>query len=755
MRKTLLISLLSIFTAMVWAQENNSSSRGYYSSPATGGVTPTGASKVFEWLTPVEMNEAIDRGLVALPEMNGKGIALSWRLFVTDGLGVKSNTTFDIYRNGTLIKEDLANVTNYVDANGTSTDTYYVKVKKDGEVVETTEEVTPWGRIYKTLQLDRPAGGVISSWKPYNSSTKTYSTAVEMPYVYTPNDMSVADLDGDGKYELIVKWDPSTSQDNSIGSGHSGDVYLDAYKMDGTKMWRISLGKNIRAGAHYTQFLAYDFDGDGKAEIICKTAPGSKDGNNNYVTEAATIAAIKNATDNEADYRNSNGYILSGNEYLTVFNGETGAAMHTVWYVPDRGKGLTGGKAASYSSDWGDSYGGRGDRMGAAVAYLDGKDNNPTAILQRGYYTYAYFWAVDWNGTTLSTRWIHAGESKNLWKRYNANGVRTKQGANNGSSYGQGVHGISVADVNHDGYDEIIMGGATIAHDGTLLCCTGFGHGDAIHVSDLCPDREGMEVMMPHEEADYGYDVHDATTGDVICSATGTDDNGRGLAADVLSSNRGFEFWSSQYSGMYSCATGNSVGSKKPSTNFRIYWDGDLQDELFDGKYNESSGCSPIIEKIKSASSSSTLLTLSGNAYGNSQTCNTTKATPCLQADILGDWREELIMWDYTDPSKINIFSSNVPSTYGIPCLMQDHTYRMGIAWQNCGYNQPPHLGFYLPDMFDKDYGIFSEAYATGVKSVTSAKKVYEDNKVYNLAGQQVGAGYHGIVIQNGVKKIQ
>ena len=259
---------------------------------------------------------------------------------------------------------------------------------------------------------------------------------------------------------------------------------------------------------------------------------------------------------------------------------------------------------------------------------------------------------------------------------------------------------------------------------------------------------------MPHEEADYGYDVHDATTGEVICSETGDADNGRGLAADALASNRGFEFWTSKFSGMYSCVTGASVSSKKPSTNFRIYWDGDLQDEMFDGKY-ATTGCSPVIEKLISASSLVTLLSLGSTAYGSSQTCNTTKATPCLQADIMGDWREEIIMWDNTDPSKINIFSSNVPSTYGIPCLMQDHTYRMGIAWQNCGYNQPPHLGFYLPDMFDRDFGVFSDAYATGVRSVSAAKDRPADNKVYNLAGQQVGAGYHGIVIQNGVKKIQ
>ena len=234
MRKVFLYVLL--MCACGTMQADDSSSRGKYSNPAMGGVIPTGASKVFEWLTPESQNEALDRGLVALPERNGKGIVLTWRMSISDGLGVKSNTTYDIYRNETLIKENLANITNYVDANGKSTDSYYITVKQDGEVKETSKTVTPWTRIYKTLQLDRPAGGTLAG------------TA----YDYTPNDMSVADLDGDGEYELIVKWNPSNSHDNSE-SGYTSEVFIDAYKMDGTKMWRVSLGKNIRAGAHYTQ----------------------------------------------------------------------------------------------------------------------------------------------------------------------------------------------------------------------------------------------------------------------------------------------------------------------------------------------------------------------------------------------------------------------------------------------------------------------------------------------------------------------
>ena len=173
--------------------------------------------------------------------------------------------------------------------------------------------------------------------------------------------------------------------------------------------------------------------------------------------------------------------------------------MHTIYYSPS----LRTDFARSHDiqpSAWNDNNFNRGNRHNAAVAYLDGTGKLPSAIMQRGYYTRCYLWAVDWNGTSLSTRWLHKGISSSTWMAVDATGATLTWGSGS-SSYGQGVHGISVGDVNGDGFDEIVTGSATIGHDGSLLCSTFKVHFYAIHLADLCPDREGLEIMMPHEES--------------------------------------------------------------------------------------------------------------------------------------------------------------------------------------------------------------------------------------------------------------
>lgn len=672
-----------------------------------------------QWQTPVSQMEKLGRGVVAVKDgKSSTGNFVSWRLLGTDD----KNVTFNVLRDGNVVKEGIDKVTYYLD-NISGVHTYQVQTVLNGNVIETSPEVKSVDNYFLQLHLDRPASGVTPSGESYN---------------YSPNDCSVGDVDGDGEYELIVKWDPSNSHDNSQ-AGYTGNVYLDCYKLDGTKLWRVDLGKNIRAGAHYTQFLVYDFDGDGKAEMICKTAAGSKDGTGAYVSEAADDDAIKKVNNNK-DWRGSSskslGKVTGGQEWLTVFNGETGKAIHTIYYNPNRNGGIGG--EAGWTKNWDDrsgktdkEYGNRGERYLATVAYLAGKDKNPSAVMGRGYYTYAYLWAVDFDGSKLKQRWLHASVSKNQVEVTDADGNKTtttysKNTSGNGKSctlYANGNHNLSCADVDGDGKDEIIYGSAAVDDDGSLLYAVGFGHGDAMHLSDLMPDRPGLEVFDVHEESPYGWDLHDAATGEVIYSSTGSNDNGRGLAADIYPTNRGFEFWSSNDRTPRKASDGATLsGAKSQSINFRAYWGGALYDDLLDGtNLKNYKGTAYKIQR-------NNVLSL-----GYSGSCNTTKATPNLSADIFGDWREEVILWNTKDSCTLNIFTSTEPTQYRIPTLMHDHTYRMGISWQNTAYNQPPHLGFYLPD--------YVKEVETGIKNVESNMNGFALVTVYDVNGRTCWSG--------------
>ena len=640
--------------------------------------------------------ECLGRGVVALPAKD-KGIFVSWRLLDTD----KHSVCFDVERDGKVIARHIR-LTNYTDKQGKPGCRYRIVTYQQKPTKKTTvnrelsQEVTAWADLYQSMPVNRPMGGIALDGRSYT---------------YAPNDCSVGDVDGDGEYELVVKWEPSNSHDNSH-HGYTGEVILDCYKFNGKQLWRINLGKNIRAGAHYTQFLVYDLDGDGKAEVVCKTSAGSVDGKGKYVSEVATDTDIRNI-DNQADYRNSLGRILTGPEMLTVFDGFTGRAIHTIWYRPNRafgvGKQVAEGEQLqdgypAYSSVWGDkgNYGNRGERYLACVAYLDGMDKRPSAVLCRGYYTRSYLWAVDFNGKFLSTKWLHASTTPHDYQVTDAHGKIIFQQSNLATTaYGQGAHSIAVADVDGDGRDEITYGSAAINHDGTLLYSTGLGHGDALHVGDLNPDRPGLEVYMVHEFKPYGSDLRDARTGEILYRHTDTDDTGRGMAADIDANHRGCELWSLD-SKVVRDIHGDSIGNKRPAMDFRIYWDGDLQEELLAN--GRQPHFPPRLQKWDGRESKDLPLSNGKQLYemGHSVSCNWSKATPNLQADILGDWREELIFWDESDAAHLNIFTTNEPTAYRLKTLMQDHVYRMGVVWQNVGYNQPPHLGFYLPDFAEK-----------------------------------------------------
>lgn len=630
-----------------------------------------GSADNVKWRT-----EKLTRGVVAIPQSsNGSSYLVSWRMLDTDD----DYTTFDVIKDGEVVKSDINNSTNYFDIQGSPTTTYRIVTKQHGEPVDTTEAITPWADIYMQLRLDRPAGG----------------TFHDVEYSYAPNDCSAADADGDGEYELVVKWEGVVA-DNSQG-GFTSPTIFDCYKLDGTKLWRIDMGHNIRSGPHYVPFLFYDFDADGKAEFIVKTAPGTIDGTGKYVSEAATDETIR-ATDNTKEHLNGGGQVMYGPEFLTVFNGETGAAIHTVYYNPNRGC-FVGGAPQLRTDIWGDDYANRSERYLATVAYLDGPQGRASAVMCRGYYTRAYLWAVDFDGTHLTTRWRHASLSpKTVMTTDQENGKDVRQydraiyegATTNFTAYAQGNHNLSAGDTDGDGRDEIIYGSAAIDDDGTLMWNTGLGHGDAMHMGDLMPDHPGLEVFSVHEWGPFGMHISDAATGELLVHKTGGGDTARGMAADVAPS-RGSEYWYFGDGNMYT-ADGSVVGNSM-SYIFRIYWDGDVYDELLSdvSRHNQ-----PFLEKFNVGR----VLVGGKQVYehGYNVTCNGTKGTPCLTADLFGDWREEMIFYNNEDKQTLNIFSTSSISGARVPCLMLDHTYRLAIAWQNVGYNQPPHLGYYLPD---------------------------------------------------------
>ena len=592
--------------------------------------------------------ERLTRGVVV--SNVGSGVLVSWRL-----LGNESpDTEFNLYRDGTKIATiGKTDGTNYLDKSGKTTSKYTVAAVVDGK------EQTAQG---VSVVLDKSVSNSDKSF-PYKTLKLEVPASQTMPdgevCTYTPNDMSAADLDGDGEYELILKWDPSNAHDNSQ-TGYTGTVFIDAYKLDGTRLWRIDLGKNIRAGAHYTQFQVFDYDGDGKAEMIVKTADGTIDG---------TGKAIG---DKSKDYRDASGTILKGPEYLTVFRGVDGAAIATITYEPSRdiNQHVKGKEGHGY---WGDNYGNRCERYLAATGYLDGV--HPSAIFVRGYYSSAYVAAYDFDGKDLKLRWLHKSE-------YPGQGL-----------YGEGNHSLQAVDLDGDGYDEIFFGAAALNHDGTLRYRTGLGHGDAHHIGDLDPDLPGLESWDVHEHKDAQYtEEMRANDGKIIWgtpqpSAEGVD-NGRGMAADVDSEYRGYEMWSAKGGGMKT-AKGKLIGTPAVSQNFRIYFDGDEYDELLDGAF---------VTKFNSSSKKSETYFDGPSALGVTG-CNGTKNTPSLVADLFGDWREEMVVRSEKDPTLLYIVSTPVESKLRVYTLMHDATYRTAVASENTAYNQPPHVGYYLPDM--------------------------------------------------------
>lgn len=613
--------------------------------------------------------EKLGRGVVAV--RNGQQVVVSWRTLMADAIG----EAYDVYRNGEKLNADplTSGGTFFVDEHPLKGDATY-EVRGGACSGSFLLKADAPEDAYVPVKLQKPAAGITPDGRSFS---------------YSANDASVADVDGDGEYEIILKWEPSNSHDNAH-DGYTGPTLFDCYKLSSGQLsnsqllWRIDMGINIRSGAHYVPFMVYDLDGDGKAEFIVRTADGTRDALGHVIGDS--LADYRHRPQPETQNpmpegewgrynrqgRPMTGRIFTGPEFITVFNGLTGEAMDSKPYIPERGNPM----------DWGDSYANRSDRMLAAVGYLDGK--HASAIFCRGYYTRTVLAAWDWDGKQLSQRWVFDTNNPE-WASY----------------AGQGNHNLRVADVDGDGCDEITYGSMAVDHDGRGLYNTRMGHGDAIHLMAFDPSSRELQVWDCHENRRDGSDFRNARTGEIIFQIPSKSDVGRAMAADIDPTNPGLEMWSADSHGIRNIK-GDVVNVTKDADdpqhsnylmlggrwlpmNFGIWWDGDLLREMLDretvSKYDWAAHA--IVDVVK----------FPGVVFNN-----WTKSNPCLSADILGDWREEVIART-PDSSELRIFVSTIPTDYRINCLMQDIPYRLSTAAQNVGYNQPSEPGFYLgPD---------------------------------------------------------
>ena len=576
---------------------------------------------------PIVYNFKLTRGLIVA--CSDKGALISFRSLDSDD----KNTSFKLYKNNELIHTfKYEDATTYLDKEYSKNDKYYLYVIKNNITVDKYDVELYFNNInsYKSgAYFDIPLDVPIS----------------DNDIIYSPNDCVFYDVDGDGLYEVILKWEPSDSKDNSI-RGFTSNVYIDCYRLNGEKLWRIDLGKNIRAGASYTQMLVYDYDNDGKGEMILKVADGTIDGLGNIIGKK------------DIDNRNEKGIIIKGNEYLALFDALDGKVLDVIDYDPKRGN----------VSSWGDDYGNRSERFLATNAYLDGI--NPSAVVIRGHYRDIV--AVSYNV-----------KNKKLVKKWKFDSRKDK------NLNIEGNHQVMPSDVDKDGKDEIVFGSFVLDDDGSLLHNSHLGHGDALHVGEFDLDNDDLEILMCHEEKDvnYGVSLRNARTGDIIHKFDGEFDTGRCLIDNFISSNKGSELVGSHDYLVYD-TKGNRIGDFTNDNliinndvlediNFLIYWDGELDRELLNNthiyKYGEDFMF--IGDDVKSI--------------------NGTKKTPSLSADLFGDWREEVV-FPTNDNKKLRIFTTTYETKYKVLSLMQNRQYRMQVNAQNVGYNQPAHLDYYL-----------------------------------------------------------
>ena len=579
--------------------------------------------------------ERLDRGLVAIRQ-DDASVVVTWRYMPTDD----AEAAFDVYRAEGKQKAKRVN------AESLTKSTFFID-----ECPSTGRDITYSIAYAGTKEiLDSYVLTSDMAQKPYIEIPLQPITGDD-DWNYAPNDASTGDLDGDGEYDIVIKRE-GRAHDNSH-SGRTDNVYLEAYKLNGTMLWRVDLGSNIRAGAHYTQFVVYDFDGDGKSEVAVRTSERTIFG------DGTEIGDVNN--DSTTDYVEPNGHVLRAPEFLSVIEGATGKELARTDYI-------SLGEPGSY----GDYYGNRGFRFLAGMGYFDGK--HPSILICRGYYARTTLEAWDYRNGELTRRWRFDTHEMNL-PQYQ----------------GQGNHSLMIGDTDGDGRDEVTYGAMLVDDDGTPGYNTRLGHGDAMHVTDINIDRPGLEVWDCHESAPTraGGEMRDARTGELLWGIPSVEDVGRAMACDIDPRFRGCEAWVISQMGVYT-ADGRFITERRPSINFAIWWDGDLNRELFNGSPRRESSA-VYIEKWNGDGTDR----IEVKGFDDVRTINGTKANPCLQADIVGDWREELLLRT-KDNKALRLFVTSHVTDYRFHSLMFDPIYRTGISTQNVAYNQPPHTGFYL-----------------------------------------------------------
>ena len=662
--------------------------------------------------------EYLGRGVVAVNQGQGK-VFVSWRLLGTD----PDDIAFNVYRATDNAQAVRLNGTPFVTATCyqdsgvdlTRDNAYFVRPVINGVEGESS----------------KPFLGKIAA----NAPVRDYlEIPLKLPEKTQAGDGSVADLDGDGEYEIVVKGIQRSM--DTASTGITGNTVLQAYKFDGTLLWTIQMGQNIREGEHDTQFMVYDLDGDGRAEVAVRTADGSVDGTGKVIGDAGADWVDRN--------RGSRTYgkIMTGPEYFSIFDGRTGAELARANYIPGReplgGWGGIGGNGGMETT----TTGNRLNRFLACVAYLDGV--GPSVIMCRGYYGRSVLAAWDWCDGKLTSRWVFdslthpnngqpyitasatvdpavglnkitdnagawQGAQPGEWMIWDRDGVKERRqvvsvqdkvltvdegmmpGVNKGAHVygysGMGAHSVMVADVDEDGKDEIVYGSMVVDDNGQGLFTTGLRHGDALHVAKMDPDRPGLQVYGPHENEGSIWDrwtpgvaLYDAKSGKIIWSMGDGGDAERGITGDIDPRYPGEELWGS-LSGVRTCK-GQPIAPQGPSmNNFVLWWDGDLLREMVNGNR--------IAKWDWQKGTMNNLLTAEG-----AQAAAGTKQAPVVSADILGDWREEVVL--RCGNQALRVYTTTIPTDHRLYTLMHDSQYRVQVTAQNVVYNQPPHPSFYL-----------------------------------------------------------